>query len=61
MFQTDLHGYAFQELGRHGFYDLSFRASFNDEPGAEDIPNKNVSVSKVVEIDGREVYRERLP
>lgn len=35
-----------------GFYDLSYRSTFNDEPGITDIPNK-VEVIEVVRVNGK--------
>lgn len=34
------------------FYDLSYRSTFNDEPGEEDLPKGKIEVLKVVRIDG---------
>lgn len=38
------HGYGGREMDRrlveaHGFYDLSYRSSFDDEPGEDDLPS----------------------
>lgn len=42
-----------------GFFDLSYRSTFNDEPGPDDIPFKGrVETFQIVVIDGREVHRE---
>ena len=41
-----------------GFYDLSYRASFNDEPGEGDVPSGEVKVFRVVTVDGRPVHVE---
>ncbi len=50
------------------FYDLSFRSTFNDEPGKDDVPhapeypfaNSVVTVHKVVRIDGVAVHEEPI-
>lgn len=42
-----------------GFYDLSFRASFNDEPGEGDAPNAGkVTRALVVRINNEIVHEE---
>ncbi len=33
------------------FYDLSYRSTFNDEPGEDDVPS-GIEVLKVIKIDG---------
>jgi hypothetical protein len=42
-------------LTEDGFYDLSYRSSFNDEPGEGDIPAGGVVVryERVVEVNGK--------
>lgn len=69
-----LHSHTDQGRTRHRtdptgtFYDLSFRSTFNDEPGRDDVPhepdypyaNKIVEVFKVVRINGVQVYEEAL-
>lgn len=45
------------EVERLGFYDLSYRSTFNDEPGEEDVPGR-VEVLRVVKVNGR-VVREQ--
>jgi hypothetical protein len=41
---------------QHGFYDLSYRDSFNDEPGDGDLPDVGkIEVARVVTINGRVV------
>jgi hypothetical protein len=42
------------------FFDLSYRSTMNDEPGPDDLPAGNVEALLVVEIDGREVYRNAI-
>lgn len=37
-------------IEEHGFYDLSYRSTFNDEPGKEDIPLAKVETFRVVRI-----------
>jgi hypothetical protein len=36
-----------------GFYDLSYRSTFNDEPGPKDLPKKKVKVFRVVQVGWR--------
>ena len=42
-----------------GFYDLSYRSTFNDEPGPDDVPIP-VDVFRVVMDGDKELHRERL-
>ncbi len=42
-----------RDLVERGFYDLSYRSTFNDEPGDDDIPAKQISVFRLVIVDGR--------
>lgn len=39
-----------------GFYDLSYRSTFNDEPGPEDLPKDKVEVFRVVKVGERQVW-----
>ena len=39
------------DVKRLGFYDLSYRSTFNDEPGVEDVPD-DVEVLRVVKVNG---------
>lgn len=55
-----LDGYGSREVDRNlvrdrGFYDLSYRSTFNDEPGEGDVP-ANVEVFRVVKIGDRQVW-----
>lgn len=44
-----------------GFYDLSYRASFNDEPGKGDLPDVGkIETARVVTINGRVVSWELM-
>lgn len=52
--------YDLESVREHGFYDLSWRTTFNDEPGHTDRPQTNVEVFRVVIIDGRERHREPM-
>lgn len=40
----------------HGFYDLSYRSTFNDEPGKDDLPSEKVEVFRVVKIGEKQVW-----
>lgn len=42
----------------HGFYDLSYRSTFNDEPGKEDLPLAKVETFRVVKIGNRQFWFE---
>lgn len=44
-----------RQLMDHGFFDLSYRSTFNDEPGVEDLPVGKIEIARVVLIDGRVV------
>lgn len=45
-----------------GFYELSFRSTFNDEPGPGDLPDVGkVEVLRVVRIAGKVVVEEPMP
>lgn len=48
-----------RRLNEDGFYDLSYRSSFNDEPGIDDIPTGSVVVryERIVEVGGKEIRR----
>lgn len=47
--------------GDAGFYDLSFRSTFNDEPGTEDVPNRDRTESyHMVTVDGRVTHLKNL-
>lgn len=48
------------DFDHKGFYDLSYRASFNDEPGPGDVPDGTLQVFRVVYRDGVEVGREDI-
>lgn len=50
-----------QEDKDRGFYDLSYRSTFNDEPGPGDLPDVGkVEVLRVVKIAGKVVVEEPL-
>lgn len=40
-----------------GFYDLSYRSSFNDEPGPGDLPGGTVEVYRLIIVDGKPILR----
>lgn len=40
-------------IREHGFYDLSYRSTFDDEPGDDDIPFEKLRIFKVFVIDGK--------
>ncbi len=57
-------GYGARDLDRqlvrdHGFYDLSYRSTFNDEPGADDLPAEKIETFRVVKIGNRQFWFER--
>lgn len=43
----------------YGFFDLSYRSTFNDEPGLDDVP-EGIEVFRVVTRGGQEIHREPL-
>jgi hypothetical protein len=45
-------------LADHGFYDLSYRSTFNDEPGTDDLPTEKVETFRVVKIGNRQIWFE---
>lgn len=37
----------------YGFFDLSYRSTFNDEPGEDDVPRAKIEIFRVVMVDGQ--------
>jgi hypothetical protein len=49
------------ERAPDGFFDLSYRSTFNDEPGPADFPiSGRIETFRVVTRDGVEIHREPL-
>lgn len=40
----------------HGFYDLSYRSTFNDEAGEGDLPKEKVETFRVVKVGERQFW-----
>jgi len=57
----DKHGFDFDDFQKHGFWDLSYRSTFNDEPGEGDAPTGEFSAFRIVLRDGEEIHRESVP
>ena len=45
-------------IADHGFYDLSYRSTFNDEAGPDDLPKDKVKVYRVVRVGDKEIWKE---
>lgn len=58
---TDSYGWRaidLQSVAHFGFYDLSYRGTFNDEPGEDDVPKEKVQVFRVVRIGTTDTWTE---